>query len=180
MILKNKKAIHFLKSILLEDNPMQIRRNIFFFSSKKIGFFSGLPSKALLKKSPQDTLWITSNIWFFRKNISSLETLYLLKKEKDTFTLYDRRYLKLPKGLYLLPPVALTLTFLPKTSFLKQKEEEILFPVRASSFYCEGDTTSRLKTASYLQRLESKRREKKLPVKIWEKLFLRLKQKLDT
>ncbi len=159
---------------------MQIRRNIFFFPSKKIVFFSGFPSKTLLRKSPQDTLWITSNIWFFKKNISFPETLYLLKKEKDTFTLYDRRYLKIPKGLYLLPPVALSLLFLPKTPFLKQKEEELFFPIRASSFYCSGDTTSRLKNVSYLQRLESKHKEKKPPVKIWEKLFLRLKQKLDT
>lgn len=180
MIPKNIKAIQFLKTLLLENDPTEIQKNIFFFPSKTIGFFSGFPSKSVLKKYPQGTLWITSNKWFFRKNLSSLHFLFFLKKEKDTYSLHDRRYLKLIKGIHLLPPVAVTLISFNKTAFLIQKENELFFPSRASSFYYQGDTTSRLKNPSYLQRLETLQKEKKLPLKIWEKTFLFLKEKLDT
>lgn len=179
MIPKNTKAIQFLKTLLLENDPIQVQKNLFFFPNREIGFFSKVPSRSVFKKYSQDTLWITSNSRFFRKNISSLQTLYLLKKEKEGYSLHDRRYLKLTKGLYLLPPVTVTLIFLPKTSFLAQKEEELFFPVRQSSFYCEGDTTSRLKTSSYLQRLETRLLKKKPPINFFDTLFLYLKKKLD-
>lgn len=180
MILKNTNAINFLKTLLLENNPIKIGKNISFFSSKKIGFFSRLPSKKDLNKTPQESVWITSDSRVFKKNRPSLQTLYLLKKEKDTFVIYDRRWLKLTKGLYLLPPVDLTLTFLPKSSFLAQKEKELFFPIRSSPFYCEGDTTSRLKNPSYLKRLQAKQISMPPPLKIWQKIFLLLRKKLET
>ena len=180
MIPKNTKAIQFLKPLLLENDPIQIQKNIFLFPSKTIGFFSGFPSKSILKKYPSNTFWITSNRWFFRKNLSSLQPLFFLKKEKDTYSLHDRRYVKLIKGLYLLPPVTVTLTSFNKTPFLIRKENDLLFPVRTSPFYYKGDTTCRLKNPFYLQRLELLQKEKKLPLKGWEKIFLFLKEKLDT
>lgn len=180
MILKNTKAIQFLKTLFPENESIQIRKNIFFFPSKGIGFLSGFPSKKTLLQQNPDIIWITSNPWFFRKNLSSSLTFYLLKREKKQYTLYDRRYLNSTLGPYLLPPVLVTLNLFPKTPLLKQKEKELFFQIRSASFYCEGDSTSRLNNPSYLKRLENNSKKQYTPTKLSKKIFLRLKQKLDT
>jgi hypothetical protein len=179
MILKNTKAIQFLKPFFSENECIQIHRNIFFFPSAGIGFFSGVPSKKILSKQNPDIIWITSNRWFFRKNLCSSLTFYLLTKKKTHYTLCDRRYLKSKAGPYLLPPTPVTLNLFPKTPFLKQKEEELFSQTRSSSFYCEGDSISRLNSPSYLQRLEEKSKKPYIPIKLSTKIFLFLKGKLD-
>ncbi len=179
MILKNTKALQFLKTLLPENTSLTIYRNVFFFPSKKIGFFTGFPKKALLKSIAEDTLWITSNSLFFRFNIKTLQPLYLLKKEKGAYALYDRRYLKLQKGLYLLPFVAVNSRRFLKPPFLRQKDNALLFPERTSSFYLEGDTTSRLENPRYCESLKKRRLKQSERKKILTKVFLKLKQKLD-
>ncbi|MBS0628235.1 MAG: hypothetical protein JSS09_08500, partial [Verrucomicrobia bacterium] len=104
MILKNTKAIQFLKTFFPENEYIQIHRNIFFIPSAGVGFFSRPPPQKTLSKQNPDTIWITSNRRFFKSNLSSSLTFYLFKKENMQYKLYDRRYLKSKTGPYLLPP----------------------------------------------------------------------------
>lgn len=179
MILKKTKKLLFLQNLLSGENPNQIDTNVFIFSSQKVGFFSFF-LKDSIYRAFQDVFWVTSNSWVFKKNLLRIQPLYFLRKENGSYQLYDRRYLKTNSSLYLLPPVSTKLEFYSKDFFIEEQENGLLFPPRSSCFYCKGDTTDRLKNPTHLSRLQAKAQKKKQSLKLSEKIFSFLKEKLDS
>lgn len=163
--------ILFLKRIL-PGYTLQQKGNLSFFSrGPKEPIFCVLPLWTSQKKAqelctlqkdcpylvylkPSRFLFSTS-----RKLLLALQPLYFMKPTKNkSFLFYDRRYLKTLSGLYLLPLVSIQLITHFKKTILKSLEKDLFFPCRENTpFYFQGDTTHRLLTPPYLERLQKRK-----------------------
>ena len=192
MFLNKIKLLNFLKlnlpaySFISESKGLWQHSALFQNNDRKTVFFiSGLYKNASLQellelsKSWGTTIWITPDSFFYRKSFLTLQPLYFIKKEKNSFTLYDRRFLKLKKNLYPLPPKKITLEYFIKSPSLKEKEDLFLFPKRTSSLYCKGDSTDHLNNSNHLKSLENRLNKKTSPSKLNDKIYLLLKSFLD-
>lgn len=187
------KSLNFLKSILptysfIRDSKAFWKYLALFQNkeSKTVCFISGFHSFSSLSALKEEmaflgeTVWITPDSFFYRKQFQILEPLYFLKKEKDSFILCDKRFLKIDKKLYPLPPKKVEIERFIKSASLKEKEAKLLFPKRTVSFYCKGDSTDHLNSPKHLKSLEMRLKTKRiLSIKLGDRLYLWLKEKLD-
>jgi|GEM_PF-5272871 len=178
MIGNKLQTIVFLNSFSGEDLSIKKTKNVFVSQNGRIGIFWGSPSPAKLETILPEGVWITPNYRAFKKNLLSNATVYLLRKEKKSYFLYDRRYVKTKNGLYLLPPVELKNGELIRKTFSPEdREETFFFPKKTSSFYLKGDFVSRLGNPDFLKNFKEKPPGQ---IKIFERLFLYAKRKLDS
>jgi hypothetical protein len=159
MIRNKEKIFQFLFDIA----PDKIYKGIYLFSSNNIGvLFRAIPENFLRNIHP-DILWLTPSKRIFRKYRRSCCSVYFIRKERDKYAIYERRDIKTANGIYLLPPVAVSLISIFKTEEIRKIEEEYFAFQKKSNFFLEGDSLFRLGDLSYIEALD--RRKKTLFIK---------------
>ncbi|MBM3198170.1 MAG: hypothetical protein FJZ58_02800 [Chlamydiae bacterium] len=136
-----------------------------------------LPRNSLRKSS--SILWIFPDKIFYRPLIPFFFPSYLLRKELETYQIYDQRFLHHNKRRYRLPQLRVTLEFHHKTEELIAKERELLHTNYPFPFYCKGDCSDFLQHPDYHQALKQKKLfiPSKLSFSLYEKLLKKLDQR---
>lgn len=193
MFINKTNLLIFFKTFLPTYPLVKTQRTLWSYFAlfqqedlKTICFISGFHRKTRIKqlqeisKSWKETIWITSDSFYYKKSLLNLQPTYFIRKEKKSFAICDKRFLKTEKGLYKLPIYKIDLTLFQKADFIKRKENDLLFPQRLCSFYCKGDSTERLLHKKHLKSLENRLAKRdKCDVNIREKIYLLIKDKLD-
>jgi len=175
MITNKEKIFRFLFSIV----PQRVYKGIYLSYSDNIGVLFRIPSKKEWENLPLDSVWITPSYRIFRKLHSSFYHVYLLEKKQQSYSLIDKRSLKVGKGFYFLPRVEVVLNQVEKTSQLEKLEKEYFAFLKKGSFHLENDSLFRLQNPAYLKALDLRKKTPLLKRKLGEVFFRFCLVKLD-
>ncbi len=163
MFRKKQKALSFLLETLtpLYSIEFQEKKHTLFMPKESnssllpIVFFKKLHKKQVLQKR-ESVIWIVIDSFLHKRRFTNVPLLYFLVKEKpkNSFALYDRKYLLTQNGRYPLPPLKVALPlFAEDLSYIKNPKHR----------------------RSLLQRQNSPKK----PLQLTKNLYSFLKEKLD-
>lgn len=195
LLSKKTMPLSFLQNLLPDYSLVSLRKNMsLFIKEKKEPAFCLLPrliTPVILQKTMEIQVEYPFTFWILPKPLTEfllnknpffqiLQPLYFLQKEAHEFVLYDKRFLKLHKKLYKLPPLRVQLfNRFSKEESLKDTESSLLFPKRNNPFYCKGDSSERLLHPSYLKSLITRKNISYNKENRAEKIYFVLKKLID-